>query len=1604
MSVEENTVFGTAIGTTIVATDDDNSDFVAKQTLTFVVANIQRRSWGGQALSDVASSYVDVESTMGGTHAATGYGQLHINEIPNYEEYNQYIVSIEVTDKDSDGTEYFTVRATITINIINVNEAPYYKTTLVQPTIEIAENSNVGTVLATSFQSMFWDPDSPRQASTDYNGSPLIYTVTGGLPNTLTLELPANDAKGQFLVSSNINFEASNLLVGNTYDLTINATDSGWDGLGNLTNIGVIKVVVLNVNEACVLINVDRQVPEHTKNNQLDSLIGYNANNPTNVGDPIVATDVDQLKDSTQTLSYSIVSGNSYASANGNISTVFAFSTSRLGQIVVNNPGVACGAGTNAEPCLKDGVTRTNDPAVKHSTSNQTTNPFQYTLGVQVIDNGSPTPLNCAATVTVIATDVNEKPYFVDPSNVATRVTSYTTSLNENNKGPSSTPVWSFAVKSQDAETPSLGSTQTLTYTMEAISDLSNDCAPQLRCTCANPGPNGKSLGCYVTFTIATTGTAGVDGIITMVENNPDALDFERLSQIYLEVTVTDSHASKQSSTALVIITVGDVNEPPVLSSTRLTLSIREDATITTQVVPLPLITEASAANDRLGADVDDPTIPAGSVKYTWTSSSGGIAASEFILNTVTQIIHVSSALNHEATASYSFQMTARDENANTCEGSSSSSICASGTQDITIVVSDVNEPPVISAINTNALNETVATGYVVATTDATDPDTNQSPTTVLTYSLLTDFNGLFAINATSGSISVEGTESLDYELVTQYVLTITVRDNGLVMPASCASGSDPACVQVPECTNGAYCLSHQMTANVIVSDVNDVAITEITNAASGAATSFDTRGGEDVVVIGTNFGTRPASSPVVAGETYHTYPTTYTPVVTATYGGRDGRTYTATGCAVTERNTKIVCKTVPGTGRKHRWRIVVDGQESPLSAAFVSYKSPTITSVVIPNPGTLPTSGQTVLTIIGDYFGPPVTDCFAQNKVACPVVWYTVKYTSPQYPSTLLTSTIAGSSELLLYTGPSTKNIRYDAVNCRVINHDELQCESVEGSGMSLEWEMSIAGQEADQIIIHGNYTKPIVARARYKKFNSCIDSKHNDGTPTVSATTVDECEISCTAASATCKAVQWNTLTQVCQHKSTSVLGDTSLSCSVDARVYSPTVATDGSDKVRLIGTNLGPAGGNMLTLSATYGPSPKGIEPYASFSPCTVIVPHLEIECPTIAGVGHSHKWNVRVGGQGSTWNEVGDAVVQTSYSIPILNNVAGPGSLEAPTKGGDDLILTGFNFGPLASTLYLNAAGVDINARYGPNQNYRYNAVNCRVTTAHTVITCSTAEGTGKDHAWVLNVGNQDSPRVEANTSYAPPMVIKYTGPGSDLANTIGNEVVTIEGRNFGPIINQANGNQPELVSYTNNLLQQANVNYEYFTASNCQVLVKHTFIQCTTSAGAGAALQWAVVVDGQSSVQPTTNYAPPKITRLYTNQTDKTKGSLSTEGGQTIFIEGIDFGPVGSDFLGDVSYGPNGLNYLATNCSVIEHSIKIQCRSVPGIGSTLHFVVNVLGQSSLASAVSLSYATPNIDSIVASNGPTSGGLRLRVTGNNYAIRDQYVQKFLSWFDG
>jgi hypothetical protein len=945
-----------------------------------------------------------------------------------------------------------------------------------------------------------------------------------------------------------------------------------------------------------------------------------------------------------------------------------------------------------------------------------------------------------------------------------------------------------------------------------------------------------------------------------------------------------------------------------------------------------------------------------------------------------------------------------------------------SGLRRVQINVTDVNEPPIIQDVSISSpLYENSTSGSEVLTMKADDPDIKQDPASKLTYSLQEDFFGLFNMNQDTGTIRLDYVDALDYEQVQEYTLNITVRDNGQVPPENCATLS-----------NGDGCagpLSVTVEKRVPVLDVNDVAISSVGNPTSGAPRALDypTTGGDFVQLKGVNFGTLPPRVDSKRGESYHV--TAVQATVTASYGGDDGRMYEAKNCVIVERNTLINCATAPGAGKNLRWRVTVNGHESNLSPvdATLTYKSPNVSSVVIPDPGTLPTKGGATITLLGDNFGPVVNDCFGTiGGQPCPYVWYYIDYTQPLYPLNADTKF------------DDVERQRFDAVSCRIIDHTEISCETVPASGANIEWHMSIGGQEIANPLVYGNHTNPKLRRARYRKMTagSCIDSSF-DMTGGETTNTLDSCETICTATSG-CEAIVWDASAPVkCKLKSSSLMVDTISAepdasasrssmvvpaCSSSSIVYAPTIRTDGSDRVLLIGSDLGPAGAGLRRLSSVYGPSPLGLEPYAKDEPCVIVVPHEEISCPTVPGVGYKHTWQVRVGGQLS-YAET--SPVTTSYAIPILRSVTGVGAHEASTKGNETIVLSGANFGPVSSR-YI-APGVSVGAVYGPfnkqkaelmGQGLRYAAEHCKVSVDYTTIECKTTEGTGKDHSWVALVGAQESPLLEANTSYAPPMVIKYTDSGSTSASTLGNQVVFIEGRNFGPANaslqmsgSRSGQSQPELVTYTNDLVSKFTTENFVFRARDCEVLAVDQpltnvseYIRCNTSDGAGAALQWTVVIDGQSSVQPTTNYDQPKVTGVFTDRTSFTQVPLSTEGGQKIFIRGGDFGPTHPSFLGDVRYGPTGLEYFAENCSITEHSTWIQCITTPGIGESLYFTVNVLGQQSEISTAKLSYASPAIALLAPSKGSTSGGQRMRLTGTDFAIRDRLVQKYVSWFDG
>ncbi len=104
-------------------------------------------------------------------------------------------------------------------------------------------------------------------------------------------------------------------------------------------------------------------------------------------------------------------------------------------------------------------------------------------------------------------------------------------------------------------------------------------------------------------------------------------------------------------------------------------------------------------------------------------------------------------------------------------------------TQSITVNVTDVNEQPSAGADIVVSKAENVASGTLLATVSATDPDAgggNDSSNTFedLGYSIVGGNDaGLFTISS-SGAVTLAAGKQLDYETDHQHVLTVRVSDS----------------------------------------------------------------------------------------------------------------------------------------------------------------------------------------------------------------------------------------------------------------------------------------------------------------------------------------------------------------------------------------------------------------------------------------------------------------------------------------------------------------------------------------------------------------------------------------------------------------------------------------------------------------------------------------------------------------------------------------------------------------------------------------------------------------------------------------------------------
>jgi hypothetical protein len=254
------------------------------------------------------------------------------------------------------------------------------------------------------------------------------------------------------------------------------------------------------------------------------------------------------------------------------------------------------------------------------------------------------------------------------------------------------------------------------------------------------------------TFTPTGGSNSAVTANIRLLDSSPtDTPARTTVNLSWTGVTSFTVTAAKGSSNFALdrfsITLAAPANNPPVFTASG-PFSVLEGATAGTTVG------DVNANNgDGGGSDTG--------ITYSITSGNTGNA---FAINSSTGVITVNtaSAINYESATSYTLAVQANDG------GASNNTTSAN----VTINVTDVApSTPVDSNAAANSVAENAANGTTVGVTaSATDPNGG-----TVTYSLTDNAGGRFAINSSTGVVTVAG--AIDYETATSYDITVQAAD-----------------------------------------------------------------------------------------------------------------------------------------------------------------------------------------------------------------------------------------------------------------------------------------------------------------------------------------------------------------------------------------------------------------------------------------------------------------------------------------------------------------------------------------------------------------------------------------------------------------------------------------------------------------------------------------------------------------------------------------------------------------------------------------------------------------------------------------------------------
>ena len=226
---------------------------------------------------------------------------------------------------------------------------------------------------------------------------------------------------------------------------------------------------------------------------------------------------------------------------------------------------------------------------------------------------------------------------------------------------------------------------------------------------------------------------------------NPADADANNIYELTLEVS-DSTHTTSQA----LAITVDDTNDNAPIITAAQSFSIDENSA------------NGSAIGTVVATDIDaSPT-----TYQDWMITSGNINAAFAIDSSSGELsVATGSELDHESTASYTLALSVSD------------GVNTASAETLSINVDDVNDnAPIITAAQSFSIDENSANGSTIGTVVATDADA--SPTTYQDWTIISgNTNAAFAIDSSSGELSVATSSELDYESTASYTLALSVSD-----------------------------------------------------------------------------------------------------------------------------------------------------------------------------------------------------------------------------------------------------------------------------------------------------------------------------------------------------------------------------------------------------------------------------------------------------------------------------------------------------------------------------------------------------------------------------------------------------------------------------------------------------------------------------------------------------------------------------------------------------------------------------------------------------------------------------------------------------------